>query len=82
MSYLAIIEDRFKRLNKKIDILYTTARESMQGTGKETHVLNSNRLDLFISRFDNGEDVSRLYKEWKQDLLVKYFDPRNYKNRV
>jgi hypothetical protein len=82
MSYFSTVEDRFKRLNKKIDILYITARESVRGNGRETNALNKNKLESFITRFENGEDTERLYKEWKQDLLVKYFDPRNYKNIV
>ena len=76
------IEDRLFRLNKKIDILSKTARESMSGTMRETHVLNNSKLEYFITKFENGGNADLLYKEWKQDLMVRYFDPRTYKNRV
>ena len=67
--------DKLGRLNKKIDILATTARRSMDGR------FCGLRMENFLPK-ENAIEVStytKKYKEWKQDLLLEYFNPKNYK---
>lgn len=69
MSFIQNLCDRLKRLDKKVDILRGTIQDSFSGNGHNCGLLD------FIDNLSVEETVKQ-YKYWKQDLIIKYYDPR------
>jgi len=72
---------KLKALDRKISILTDTAKQSFT-TPSFNKPDSSGISPVFqdmIDKVDADVDVQKLYKEWKQDLLIEYFNPRNHK---
>ena len=57
---------RLELLNRKIDILRITITESYTLT-RDTYTLNLDASD---------DDIQKEYNTWKEDFIIKYYDPR------
>ena len=74
---------RLQNFNKKIDILAFTARQSMVNLRWDIahHANVDDSFRRILDEFDEGTDAIKLYREWKQDLIIDYFNPRRYNEK-
>jgi hypothetical protein len=61
------VSKKLQLLDKKMEILIITIRDSFR----------MREDNLFLDRDIEDKDIQKEYYNWKQDLLIKYYNPRS-----